>query len=304
MMSLSQKLLRIEIHFFREIVDGSSPLEHLVAEAYELGAVGSEELSCSGDGGSTLRIYSPQSKAQAIEARIFHLELDEIAWVSTYPEPKVNWDDLSRQRHEPITVANRITITPPWTRPNNNVAHPVLVINPGQAFGTGAHESTKVVMNLMLNGENTLKGSVVLDVGCGTGVLALTALACGAKKAIALDIDRLAISATCENCVKNSYQNSILAYCGPISALRPKPFDLILANLLRTELEPIFNYLQNYLSTKGRLILGGLLKSDWNKVSSLIEGCSLVVSDRRYEMDPSGTIWMGLVLTKTPKFEN
>ena len=156
----------------------------------------------------------------------------------------------------------------------------------------------------MLKEKNTLRGAVVLDVGCGTGVLALTALAFGAEKAIAFDIDRLAISATYENCVKNSYQNSILAYCGPISALRPKPFDLILANLLRTELEPIFNYLQNYLSTKGRLILGGLLKSDWNKVSSLIEGCSLVVSDRRYEMDPSGTIWMGLVLTKTPKFEN
>ena len=73
-MSLSQKLFRIEIHFFRKIADGSSPLENLIAEAFELGAVGSEELSCSSDGGSTVRIYSPQSKAQAIEGRIFHLE--------------------------------------------------------------------------------------------------------------------------------------------------------------------------------------------------------------------------------------
>lgn len=290
-------MFRIEAHILPK-GSGNKPIaDRCMAEAYSFGATGSEELTCGSDGGVTFRFYSPQNKTKDIERCISLLSKNELAWISTYPEPDVDWENFSRQQHEAISVADRITIRPTWVRPEEGITHPELLINPGQAFGTGSHESTWVVLKLLLDKPDRLKGSSVLDVGCGTGILALASLAYGAKQAVAFDLDVLAIHATRENALQNSHEKSVLTYCGPVAALKPTPFDFILANLLRTELEPVLPSLGNYLSPTGVLILGGLLKTDWVRISLLVERCGLLVHQRIFKSDTSGTVWMGLVLT-------
>ena len=116
----------------------------------------------------------------------------------------------------------------------------MLEIDPGQAFGTGGHASTRLALELLAAlPEEAVHGARVLDVGCGTGVLALSALALGAASAVAHDLDPLATRATQENALRNGLAGPLSVFTGPVAALGGDLFSLVLLNMIRSELLPL-----------------------------------------------------------------
>ncbi|MBN2807465.1 MAG: 50S ribosomal protein L11 methyltransferase, partial [Prolixibacteraceae bacterium] len=134
-----------------------------------------------------------------------------------------------------------------------------LVIEPNMAFGTGNHETTSLMIELLLNME--LKGKKVLDMGCGTGVLAMLASKLGAKEILAIDIDQWAYEGTLENSRINQC-NNIAVKMGDASLLGNQTFDLILANIHKNVLLHDVQKYREVLNPGGMLIMSGFYETD------------------------------------------
>jgi ribosomal protein L11 methyltransferase len=171
----------------------------------------------------------------------------------------------------------------------------VLVLDPGQAFGTGAHASTRLVLGLLCGPLlAALPGARVLDVGVGSGVLALSALLLGAEAAIGFDLDRLAAAEARAHARCNGLEERLLVFTGPIEALGPGRFDLVLANLLRRELEPILPLLCQRVAAGGSLIVSGLLEADVEALRPKLARLSFEVGKECRLRDDAGDIWLAL----------
>ncbi|MBN2370894.1 MAG: 50S ribosomal protein L11 methyltransferase [Vicinamibacteria bacterium] len=148
--------------------------------------------------------------------------------IAILPVQQVDWKTHWRRSFQPVTIGS-LTIAPPWNLPD--VARErLLVIDPGRAFGTGAHETTQLCLELV---EQILRReplSSVLDVGTGTGVLAIAAARLGAPFVVACDIDDDSIQSSRVHADKNGVAVSILRADGS-RALRPASFDVVVANL-------------------------------------------------------------------------
>ena len=117
------------------------------------------------------------------------------------------WRDEWKKHFEPFAVCPGVVVRPPWREHEAAPGERVIVLEPGRAFGTGLHETTSLVAEV-LAGE-TLEGKDVLDVGCGSGILALVALALGAARARAIDVDPDAVAVTRENAERNAVEDRV-----------------------------------------------------------------------------------------------
>jgi ribosomal protein L11 methyltransferase len=158
------------------------------------------------------------------------------------------WEDRWREFHRPLTVGH-LWIGPPWqTRPAGALA---VVVDPGRAFGTGAHASTRLCLQLL----QALEPASLLDVGCGSGVIAIAAAKLGFAPVIAVDIDEHAVDATARNAAANDVAVDVLradARSGPLPAA-----DVAVANMTRELVEQIAPQLTCRL-----LVAAGYLDSD------------------------------------------
>ena len=114
-----------------------------------------------------------------------------------------DWAERWRSFHRPLVIGDRLTVRPPWEPPGDTALD--VVIDPGQAFGTGSHATTRLCLELMLDLEPAVRGSFV-DVGCGSGVLAIVAARLGFAPVTALDYDPAATAATRENAARNGVE--------------------------------------------------------------------------------------------------
>jgi ribosomal protein L11 methyltransferase len=196
-------------------------------------------------------------------------------------------------------ISPRLAIRPPFASLPAVPGQQVLLLDPGQAFGTGAHASTRLILELLCGPLlSALPGARVLDAGVGSGVLALSALLLGAEQAIGFDLDRLAALEARAHARRNGLEGRLLAFTGPATALAAQPFDLVLANLLRRELEPILPQLGDRLAARGRLVLSGLLEEDEPALRPQLERHSLVVVDERRRRDEAGDTWLALTVCR------
>jgi ribosomal protein L11 methyltransferase len=128
------------------------------------------------------------------------------------------------------------------------------------SFGTGEHQTTKLILRLL---EKFVKpGMKVLDVGSGTGILAIASVKLGASKAIAVDSDEICLENCRENSLLNNVSNSLVPLTGNIESVKEKEFDLILANIQRNVLIEIADEIKSKIKSKGIVILSGLLEED------------------------------------------
>jgi ribosomal protein L11 methyltransferase len=139
-------------------------------------------------------------------------------------EEEKDYAALVRRHFTPVKVGD-VTILPPWRKPGKRGR--AIVIEPGMAFGTGRHESTRLMVRMMQR--ELIEGMSVLDIGSGSGVLAINAWLLGASSVAALDHDPLACDAMKKACSLNNTPG-ILTICGDIAALKGR-FDVVLANL-------------------------------------------------------------------------
>ena len=171
-----------------------------------------------------------------------------------------NWNEEWEQSINIIEVSDKIVIKPTF---RNYIAKPgqiVLIINPKMSFGTGEHQTTKLV--LMLLERYISPGARVLDVGSGSGILAIASLKLGAQHATAIDIDDWCYNNAIENFKLNNVDDAIDVIQGEITDIKESDFDLILANIQKNILLDIAPEIYSRLKPGGIIILSGLLDYD------------------------------------------
>lgn len=174
--------------------------------------------------------------------------------------PGRNWNEEWEKTIKPIRVTERIVITPTWHEYKAEDGQLVLTIDPKMSFGTGYHETTRLTLTLME--KHVRRGMHVLDVGTGTGVLAIAAIKLGATTAIGVDNDEWSFNNANENIRLNQVEQQVQVILGELANVSPLPCEMIVANIQRNVLEPLLSDMRNRLSPQGMLILSGLLKSD------------------------------------------
>ncbi len=169
-----------------------------------------------------------------------------------------NWNQQWEQNFEPITIKNQCIIRAPFHSPATNYKYE-LIIEPKMSFGTGHHATTELMVTTMLN--LNLNNKTILDMGCGTGVLAILASKMGASSILAVDIDNWAYENTIENTERNNTKN-IETLMGGANLLNNKLFDIILANINRNILLADMQNYYNCLNINGQLLMSGFYVSD------------------------------------------
>lgn len=212
-----------------------------------------------------------------------------------------DWADRWREFHRPLVLGDRLVVRPPWepTRPGVQLD---LVIDPGQAFGTGAHATTRLCLEMLLALERPVvhettgfdPGSpAVLDLGCGSGVLAITAARLGLGPVLGLDFDPLAVEATTENARVNGVSDLVSARRFDLRAAPVPAAPLVLANLLAPLLLIWCSQLASGLADlPACVIASGLLEPEADSVSDAFRRAGLRERDRRVHGD-----WAALLLS-------
>lgn len=176
-----------------------------------------------------------------------------LAFVDVEPEPAETWRDHAA----PVWVDDDVVLAPAWLElPTPDAGLTVVRIEPGGAFGLGDHPTTRLTAAAVRRLARV--GTAVLDVGCGTGVLAILALALGADRAVAIDIAEPARIATLDNAERNGVADRIEASTDPIGEVAGR-YDLVLANVLAPELIAMAADLKRLTEPGGRLVVSGVL---------------------------------------------
>lgn len=174
--------------------------------------------------------------------------------------PDKNWNELWEKGREVIRVSDRFVIKPTFKEYKAQPGEIVLTIDPKMSFGTGEHQSTKLIIKLL---EKYVRpGICLLDVGSGTGILSIAAIKLGAAKAVAVDNDERCYENCIENCELNSVNGKVKIVKGEISDIKEENFDLIIANIQKDVLLDIANQIIEKLKPNGIAILSGLLIKD------------------------------------------
>ncbi len=149
---------------------------------------------------------------------------------------------------------------PPWEAHTAKRGETVLVLEPGRAFGTGLHETTRLVAEAVARMKRTLRASSVLDAGTGSGILSLVALSLGARRALGVDIDADAIEVARENATRNAMGRRASFSTTPLGKVKGT-FALVLANIEADVLIAQERALRARVARGGRLVLSGILDS-------------------------------------------
>ncbi|MGZ5197903.1 MAG: 50S ribosomal protein L11 methyltransferase [Kaistella sp.] len=198
------------------------------------------------------------------EINMFANEAVEISY--TYREmPNINWNEEWEKNFDPINVENQVSIRAEF-HPNQNLTHEI-IIQPKMSFGTGHHATTYLMIQQMLDMDFTDK--TVLDMGCGTSVLAIFAKQKGAGKTVAIDIDEWSVENSKENAERNNVELEISQ--GTADNLGAENFDIILANINRNILISDIPTYVSILNNGGQLLLSGLCFFD---VDDILEVCT------------------------------
>ena len=211
-----------------------------------------------------LKAYIPKN---SFDSHIFEEALSELRSLSLFDISVTssairsqNWNAFWESNFEPIIIAGECTIKASFHKdlPRNRYN---ITIDPKMAFGTGHHQTTSLMVEAILS--SNVKGKRVLDMGCGTGILAILAAKMGAVAPVhAIDIDHIAADSAKENSRKNRLRGKIEVATGDSSAIKAKSYDLILANINRNIILKDIEIYANGLLPEGVLILSGFYMVD------------------------------------------
>jgi ribosomal protein L11 methyltransferase len=193
-------------------------------------------------------------------AKTFELELPPCKWIQVKDE---DWSLSWKKSWKPDPIGKSILILPAWLDiPEKFLARKIIRLDPESAFGTGSHPSTRLCIEALDNDPPV--GQTIADLGCGSGILSITALKLGAKSTFSVDTDSLAISATKNNSALNDFHEKSLNFfhgsIEEIEANMPKEkIDLVLCNILAPVIKLLGPDLKKIIGLKGKVILSGLL---------------------------------------------
>lgn len=229
-----------------------------------------------------LKCYIQKESYDAMQLKIVMSATEGYDFKTSYSAqliPAANWNAEWESKFTPIVVDGKCTIKAPWhdglkkTRFN-------IVIEPQMAFGTGHHQTTYMMCRLMLANEAYIKGSTVLDMGCGTAVLAILAAKMGAAHVYGIDIDAVAAVSAFDNARRNRVSKHVETYCGDASLLQMGKYDVILANINRNVLLQDIPTYSRSLRKGGILLMSGFYTEDLPIICDAATEHGLALSDK------------------------
>ncbi len=277
--------------YYKEFVVSSEPFipEIISSVLWQLEITGvSEEVNCIkvfAEGSSTL---SSEDLSNELEKLVAQKVLLNYIVEENLVEDK-NWNEEWEKSLNIIKVSDRIVIKPTFREYSKAAGEIVINIVPKMSFGTGEHQTTKLVIQLL---EKYLEpGARLLDVGSGTGILSIVAVKLGAKSAVAVDNDEWCFENGNENCALNGVEEKIKIVLGEIKDIHENDFDLIAANIQKNILIRIAEEIKSKLNQKGIVILSGLLMNDEEDIVQVYKKFGFELVEKK-QMDE----WISLVM--------
>ena len=232
------------------------------------------------DEGVRVRAWLPDddelaARKQQLEEGLWHL-----SQIQRFPEPAYRlieeepWEITWNEHYQPLEIGKQLQIVPSWMEPENAERIPI-ILEPGMAFGTGAHTTTRHCLEALE--PLVMDGISVADLGCGSGILAIAAARLGAGLVVALDIDAQAVKLAQENVLRNGVEDRVQVLDGSLAELRTvvKEYGLglIVANIRASALEDfIQSGISRDLADGGRIVMSGILEE---QLDSLLEKANM-----------------------------
>lgn len=238
----------------------------------------------------TLKVYFPPEMPEAgLAERI----AERLAWLAALipglepvtPEVRrvgaEDWAENWKQHFGIVRIGSRLVIRPTWEEFTPAPRDAVLTLDPGMAFGTGSHATTRLCLEALAELYETAEGpQQVLDVGTGSGILAVAAALLGARQVLGCDIDETACEVALDNARQNGVAERVMVTLDPLESLEGK-YEVVLANILAEENARLASDLVNHLTPGGTLILSGILQEKEPLVIDAFAGRGLTGPDIR-----------------------
>lgn len=238
-----------------------------------------------------------EEKRRQIEEALWHLgQIQPIPAPSFRTLPDEDWMSVWKKNYHPIPVGRRLMVLPAWIE-QEDPQRIAVRIDPSMAFGTGAHPSTQLCMQLAE--QYVRPGEAVIDVGCGSGILSIAALKLGASQALAVDIDEESVRATLENAGRNGVAERVESAVGSFAEIRAGAFSLhraplVLANILMAVILSLLEEgLSELVQPGGVLVLSGILEEQTARILSAAGKHGLALREKLNDGD-----WVALALER------
>jgi ribosomal protein L11 methyltransferase len=245
---------------------------------------------------ATIRGYVPAGDAAAAEGAaaevataLGHLQafgIRPIGELRTRLVREADWAEAWKAHFPVLRIGERLVIRPTWRRHRAVAGEVVVAIDPGMAFGTGLHPTTRLCLAALerMAHDGRLRDARVLDVGCGSGILAIAALQLGAASALGVDTDPIAVEATLANAHRNGLDRRLRSVEASIPSGEP-PVDIVLANLIAGVVISLAAPLRDELRRGGSLLASGIFADREDEVRGALEGAGLAITARTADGD-------------------
>jgi ribosomal protein L11 methyltransferase len=225
-------------------------------------------------------------------------QLEDALWYlgKLYPMPtpeyrivdEQDWAEAWKVNYHPVRLGRHILIRPLWIDLAGEPGDHVIALDPGMAFGTGTHPSTQLVLEATEDLMESMPSAKVLDLGAGSGILAILAAKMGASEILALDTDPIAVRVTIENATANGVENKIVSELGSLDTLLKsgRQFDLALVNILaKVIIAMCADGLGKVVRLGGTAVFGGIIEEQADDVEAALRSTGLIPYKRRLSAD-------------------
>jgi ribosomal protein L11 methyltransferase len=198
--------------------------------------------------------------------------------VSVAKVPPQDWSESWKRHFKALSIGRRLLILPSWSRRRPTKGQRVVILDPGLSFGTGQHPTTRHCLEQIVQARRDPQAASLLDMGCGSGILAIAAAAMGYEQVEAFDFDPAAVRATRENASRNGVERAIRISRQDLTKLpnrATRRFEVVCANLTSDLLIAHAGKIRNRLVKGGRVVVAGILLSQFGAVRRAFQKCGL-----------------------------
>ncbi len=190
-----------------------------------------------------------------------------------------DWENNWKKYFKPMPIGERLLIQPIWKEKAEPSGRVVLNLEPGLAFGSGTHETTRLCLTSIE--KYITDGCTMLDIGCGSGILSIASLLLGAKSAVGVDIDKLAVKTAIENAERNGFDSEkYTVFCGNLTDKVSGTFDVIAANIVADAIILLSSSVGNFMHDKSVYIVSGIIDARETDVTAALNNCGFKIIAR------------------------